>query len=113
MNCRTGGRSCVEVEVVHAAVAHGVAQLGLVAVDMHARCGELWRRAAVVCVAVAEHDAFGAAQRRRCFEDRLVHPADARVEHGDAALVLDQVDVHHARNSAAHQVNAFSNPLHA
>ena len=62
MNWRTGVRQLLEVEVVHPAVALGVAELGLVAVDRHARRGDLRRCAAMVGVAVAEHEAFDAAE---------------------------------------------------
>ena len=81
-----------EVDVVPAAVALGVRAVVGVAEDRRA---EARRRAAVVDVAVAEHDAVDAAERAAAAAIALVMLLTPRVEHRDAAaLVLDQVDVH-------------------
>ena len=65
------------------------------------------RRAAVVAVGVAEDDALDAAEPGARRPQRAGHVRDAGVEHGHAAVVLDQVDVHRLRGqAAAHEPDA-------
>ena len=99
----------VEVEVVRAAVALGVGLLRRVAEHRHAERG---RDAAVVGVAVAEHDARDPAELRARDARRVRHRLHAGVEQHHAVAVVDEVDVHRlAREAAAHEPDAVGDLL--
>ena len=98
----------VDVEVVVAAVGLGVRDLVGVAQD---RDPEPRRGAAVIGVAVAEHDPLQAAELGRRGRGALRHRLGPGVELGHPAVVLDEVDVHPATQIPGVAPHAFGDPL--
>jgi hypothetical protein len=63
-------------------------------------------------MAVPQHDALDPAHAHAGRRDGAGHGGDPRVEHGDSALVLDEVDVHGLhRESAADEPDTVGDPL--